>query len=61
MHRLLALVIDTAPSWIWRPANLRFIGRHAIHFCFSGGRRIVEINARTVAIGRRIWHISDAE
>jgi len=51
-----AWVIDRAPSWIWKPANLRFIGGHTVHFCYDGsGHRTVEFDERDVAHGRRVF------
>jgi len=49
-------MIDLAPSWLWKPANMRFIGSHTVHFCFDGsGHRTVEFDARELARGRRVF------
>jgi hypothetical protein len=54
--RLVAAVIDIAPSWIWKPGNLRLVGSHTLHFRFGHeGRRTVEWDSRVVAIGRSTW------
>jgi hypothetical protein len=54
MRRIAAEVIDRAPGWIWRPGNLRFVGRHSVHFCVADdGVRTVEINGDEVLRGRR--------
>ena len=53
-NRLLAGLIDVAPGWIWRPANLRLVGPHIIHSCYGNCRRTVELNRREVIVGRRI-------
>ena len=48
------MVIDMAPGWIWRLANLGFIGSHTVHFCYGGnGKRTVELDGREVIRGRR--------
>jgi hypothetical protein len=53
---LAAVVIDHAPRWIWKPANLRMVGTHTLHFCFGHeGRRTVEWDGREVAVGHRNW------
>jgi hypothetical protein len=51
-------LIDRAPGWIWKPANIRFVGSHTVHFCFAGdGRRTVELDDRTLASGHRRWFL----
>jgi hypothetical protein len=58
MKRIAAAMIDRAPVWIWRPGNLRFVGRHTVHFCVGGdGQRTVEIDAREVLRGRRTRNV----
>jgi hypothetical protein len=57
MSRVVAAIIDLAPGWIWKPANLRFVGSHELHFCFGhDGRRTIEWDGRKIASGRRQWH-----
>jgi len=54
MKRLVAALIDLAPAWLWKPANLRFVGTHTVHFCVGHeGRRTVEWDGREIAVGRR--------
>jgi hypothetical protein len=54
LSRLLSAAIDFAAKWIWRSGNMPFVGPHTMHFCYDGlGRRTIEINARTVAVGAR--------
>jgi hypothetical protein len=53
VDRALAVLIDAAPGWIWRPANLRFVGSHHVHFCYRDGHRTFEIDGREIASGRR--------
>jgi hypothetical protein len=51
-----ASVIDLAPWWIWKPANLRFMGSHTVHFCYDGsGHRTVEFDEREIARGLRVF------
>jgi hypothetical protein len=60
MKRLVGLLIDSAPAWVWKPANLRFVGPHMLHFCFGHeGRRTVEWDTREIAVGRRQWPAED--
>src|SRR4029077_5063590 len=52
VHRLVSGLVDIAPGWLWKPANLRYIGPHTLHFCFGHeGRRTVEWDGREVAVG----------
>jgi len=53
--RIIGRLIDGAPGWLWRPSNLRFVGRHTVHFCYDGGRRTVELDGRAMAWGNRKW------
>ena len=54
MHRLVSGLVDLAPGWLWKPANLRYVGPHTLHFCFGHeGRRTVEWDGREVAVGGR--------
>lgn len=47
LSRLLAPLVDVAPAWIWRPANLRQLGLLDVHFCYGhDGHRAIEINGR---------------
>ena len=52
----MAALIDAAPAWLWKPGNLRFVGRHTLHFCFGhDGQRTVEWDSREVGVGDRRW------
>jgi hypothetical protein len=56
MRRLVAILIDLAPPWIWKSGNMRFVGAHTLHFCYGHeGRRTVEWDGHEYAAGRRIW------
>jgi hypothetical protein len=56
MDRILALLIDVAPRWVWKPANLRIVRGHTLHFCFGHeGRRTIEWDGREIGVGRRQW------
>jgi len=55
LSRLLAPLIDVAPSWIWRPANFRQLGPFSVHFCYGDeGRRTIEIDGRELLVGNRV-------
>jgi hypothetical protein len=54
LSRLLALLIDVAPAWIWRSGNFRQPGSLDVHFCYGhDGQRTVEINGREIIVGNR--------
>lgn len=56
VRRIVAILIDLAPAWIWKPGNMRFLGTHALHFCYGHeGRRTIEWDGNDVAAGRRLW------
>jgi hypothetical protein len=57
--RLLGRVLDVAPDWIWKPANIRWVGSRILHFCYDGkGHRTIELDSNVLAIGRRVHHPS---
>jgi hypothetical protein len=60
MSRLVARLIESAPAWLWKPANLRFVGSHMLHFCYGHeGRRTVEWDGREIVVGRRRQIVED--
>jgi hypothetical protein len=53
MGRALAILVDVAPVWIWKPGNIRWIGSRILHFCYRGSRRTVEFDGRDLLTGHR--------
>jgi hypothetical protein len=53
MDRVLAILVDVAPVWMWKPANIRWIGSRTLHFCYRDGHRTVEFESRVLLAGHR--------
>jgi hypothetical protein len=54
VRRVLVAVLDALPAWIWKPANVRWLGSRVVHFCYDGsGHRTVEVDGKTILTGRR--------
>jgi len=54
MSRLLPPpLIDVLPEQLWSTGNLQQLFGQSLHFCVGDGVRIIELNGREVAQGRR--------
>lgn len=54
VQQILAALIDVAPAWLWKPANIRWVGSSILHFCYNNqSHRTVEFDGRTLIVGRR--------
>lgn len=55
--QLTSRVVDAAPDWLWKPANIRWVGSRVLHFCYDGsGHRTVKLDSTILAVGRRVHH-----